>query len=331
MKKFITAVLSLVCIISLCFGLSACTDVETQQEKVNSQIMSIYQEYVVHAEARGEKPKSYEAWLESIKGEKGDQGEKGEQGEKGDSGLSAYEVWLGLGNQGTEEDFIAWLKGDKGDQGEKGDKGEQGDKGMSAYEVWLSVGNEGSVEDFLAWIKGEKHEYSEWERISGTACTGIIYHRYCLDCGKTEFKRDVTVGHEFEIEIIEPTCTEEGYTLVKCKTCGVEEQTDFQEVIAHEFEEEYSSDYNYHWHKCKNCDATDEKIAHEKGENDLCTVCGIEIKSYVIDGNYVYMGRYPQTVKDKSVEITETVDENGYYLGSDNELRKTSRLLTEIK
>ena len=35
------------------------------------------------------------------------------------------------------------------------------------------------------------------------------------------------------------------------------------------------------------------------------------------DGEYVLFGEYPQTIKTADVEITETVDERGYYLGSD--------------
>lgn len=48
---------------------------------------------------------------------------------KGADGLSAYEIWLNAGNEGTEEDFLASLIGEKGDTGEKGDKGEKGDPG----------------------------------------------------------------------------------------------------------------------------------------------------------------------------------------------------------
>ena len=54
------------------------------------------------------------------KGDKGDMGFKGEQGDrglygpKGDDGRSAYEVWLSIGNEGTEKDFIDQLK--KGEQ-----------------------------------------------------------------------------------------------------------------------------------------------------------------------------------------------------------------------
>lgn len=39
------------------------------------------------------------------------------------NGLSAYEVWLADGNEGTLDDYFASLKGDKGDQGDKGDPG----------------------------------------------------------------------------------------------------------------------------------------------------------------------------------------------------------------
>ena len=53
------------------------------------------------------------------------------QGEKGDNGLSAYEIWLSLGNFGTESDFIASLKGEQGLQGLRGEKGADGTDGFS--------------------------------------------------------------------------------------------------------------------------------------------------------------------------------------------------------
>ena len=83
--------------------------------------------------SRGEKG---EQGLQGIQGEKGN---KGDTGAKGSDGKSAYEIWLSLGNSGTETDFINSIKGEKGDkgeqglqgiQGEKGDKGEQGLQGV---------------------------------------------------------------------------------------------------------------------------------------------------------------------------------------------------------
>ena len=57
--------------------------------------------------------------VKNAKGEKGDKGDTGLQGEKGDKGdtgergvdgKSAYQVWLELGNSGSEQDFINSLK-----------------------------------------------------------------------------------------------------------------------------------------------------------------------------------------------------------------------------
>lgn len=52
---------------------------------------------------------------------------EGEKGNPGESGASAYEIWLSLGNKGTEEDFIKSLKGEKGDKGADGVSGKWGD------------------------------------------------------------------------------------------------------------------------------------------------------------------------------------------------------------
>lgn len=132
------------------------------------------------ASLKGDKGDTGKQGAKGDKGDKGDTGERGLQGAKGDtgaigktgaSGKSAYEVWLSIGNSGTETDFLNSLKGEKGDtglqgiQGEKGDKGNTGAKGSkgdtgadgkSAYDVWLAQGNSGTETDFLDSLKGEK-------------------------------------------------------------------------------------------------------------------------------------------------------------------------------
>ncbi len=60
----------------------------------------------------------------------------------GQDGLSAHEVWLQAGNEGTEQDFLDSLQGFDGQQG------------LSAYELWLQAGNEGTEQDFLDSLKG---------------------------------------------------------------------------------------------------------------------------------------------------------------------------------
>lgn len=62
-------------------------------------------------------------------------------------GKSAYDIWLSLGNHGSETDFINSLRGEKGD---------------SAYQVWLDNGNEGSEEQFLQSLVG-KSAFETWK------------------------------------------------------------------------------------------------------------------------------------------------------------------------
>ncbi|TVR79203.1 MAG: collagen-like protein [Chitinophagaceae bacterium] len=83
-------------------------------------------------------------WVQAI----GPQGPQGPQGADGVDGLSAYEIWLSLGNTGTESDFIASLEGPQGVAGSDGQDGE------SAYEIWLSLGNVGTESDFISSLQG---------------------------------------------------------------------------------------------------------------------------------------------------------------------------------
>ena len=75
-------------------------------------------------------------------------GLEGPMGPAGADGLSAYEIWLSLGNTGTEQDFLNGLTGPAGNDGV------DGVDGVSAYEVWLSLGNTGTEQDFLNGLTG---------------------------------------------------------------------------------------------------------------------------------------------------------------------------------
>ena len=75
----------------------------------------------------------------------------GSPGSDGLDGRSAYEVWIDLGNTGTEDDFITSLKGSKGDPGTDGDDGAVG---KSAYQIWLDQGNTGNQIDFISDLQG---------------------------------------------------------------------------------------------------------------------------------------------------------------------------------
>ena len=61
---------------------------------------------------------------------------------------------------------------------------------------------------------------------------------------------------------------------------------------------------------CTKCNA----VAHTPDANGYCEKCGFKR-----EGNYVYFGSYPQTIKSNGVDITSTTDARGYYLGTDGE------------
>lgn len=75
-------------------------------------------------------------------------------GPTGDNGLSAYEVWLALGNTGTEADFITSLTGPTGPTGATGP---QGPAGTPTPLVWNALPMNGV---FTSSIAPNLAEYS---------------------------------------------------------------------------------------------------------------------------------------------------------------------------
>lgn len=57
------------------------------------------------------------------------------RGPRGDDGLSAYEIWLSLGNVGSEQDFIDSLRGKPGTNGIDGRDGSDGKPGAPGASI----------------------------------------------------------------------------------------------------------------------------------------------------------------------------------------------------
>lgn len=105
-------------------------------------------------------------------------GPSGATGAQGEPGLSAYDLWLAMGNTGTVENFLSSLigkpgpkgadgkvvyygsdgvtgaQGATGSTGATGATGAQGTPGKSAYQLWLEAGNTGTENDFLVSLIG---------------------------------------------------------------------------------------------------------------------------------------------------------------------------------
>lgn len=80
---------------------------------------------------------------------------------KGKDGLSAYEVAVENGFDGTEEEWLISLKGQDGKNGidgKDGQNGQDGTNGKTAYEIAVTNGFEGTEQEWLLSLKGEKGE-----------------------------------------------------------------------------------------------------------------------------------------------------------------------------
>ena len=80
---------------------------------------------------------------------KGDKGEAGIQGIPGPTGLSAYDVAVANGFDGTKTDWLLAIKGEKGDVGPEGPEGKEG---KSTYELSVDYGYSGSEREWLTGI-----------------------------------------------------------------------------------------------------------------------------------------------------------------------------------
>ncbi|MFJ1431354.1 collagen-like protein [Capnocytophaga canimorsus] len=76
-------------------------------------------------------------------------------GNKGNSSVTAYQIAVENGFQGTVQE---WLKSLKGERGENGAPGTNGVMGKSAYEIAVENGFQGNVQEWLQSLKGERGE-----------------------------------------------------------------------------------------------------------------------------------------------------------------------------
>lgn len=121
----------------------------------------------------------------------------------------------------------------------------------------------------------------EVESVVEPTCTEEGYTNYvCTVCGeKWVGAYQQALGHnEVWDKAVAPTCTEVGWTRGKhCSRCN--EVFIAQEEIpaAHTWSEEYEWDDQGHWHLCTVCDQISEKIAHQAGTDGYCTACALPL------------------------------------------------------
>ena len=120
--------------------------------------------------------------------------------------------------------------------------------------------------------------------------------------------------HSFALEeTVAPTCSAQGYDVMKCITCNAVCYMNYTEVIDHEWQEALSYNATFHWFNCTHCDAVNQKEEHVADENNLCTVCSMPVDAtegvlYDLssDGTYYEVIGYTGTAT--SIRFAESIN-----------------------
>lgn len=149
------------------------------------------------------------------------------------------------------------------------------------------------------------HSWDEGTEITGSTCTGEGMTAYtCVRCGATRLEGDAAaghvpgeaatcttpqlctkcgavivnaLGHDYQEEVTEPTCTEMGYTTYTCSRCGDTYKGDYTDAAGHKpgdwiIDQEPTTDSEGSKHKeCEVCGETLETEEIEKIYNQATT------------------------------------------------------------
>ena len=107
------------------------------------------------------------------------------------------------------------------------------ENGYTLYEcIWCGDGYKDDETEALG------HSYGEWEMVASAGCESVGEEvRTCARCDDVETRKTEPLGHDYEAEIVEPTCIENGYTLYECVRCGDEYRDDETEALGHSYGE----------------------------------------------------------------------------------------------
>ena len=131
------------------------------------------------------------------------------------------------------------------------------------------------------YTKAAGHKFGSWSVTKQATCTADgTKTKECKVCGKTETATITKLGHNYKASVVDPTCTEKGYTIHRCSRCGDNYKDTYTKATGHKF-----SDWTVT--KPANCTAagtkTRECSACGKTETDNIAKLGHDYKTTVVD------------------------------------------------
>lgn len=78
------------------------------------------------------------------------------------------------------------------------------------------------------------HTWDKGTLVTNATCTGEGMMEYrCIRCGYHRLEGNAASGHDYKVEVIQPTCTEMGYTIHTCTRCGDTYQDSYTKATGH--------------------------------------------------------------------------------------------------
>ena len=78
------------------------------------------------------------------------------------------------------------------------------------------------------------HTWDKGTLVTNATCTGEGMMEYrCIRCGYHRLEGNAASGHDYKVEVIQPTCTEMGYTIHTCTRCGNTYQDSYTKATGH--------------------------------------------------------------------------------------------------
>lgn len=156
-------------------------------------------------------------------------------------------------------------------------------------------------------IEALGHEYGQWELIEiPTEEKDGLERRDCVSCDAYETQIVEYVPHSYVTEVIDPTCTSQGYTVYTCTECGFSYEDDYTEMIDHDYDEwfvEIEPTHNTEGverRNCKHCEAYETKSIeveeHKYSTEVIAPTCTEE-------GYTLYTCECGETYKDDFVGV----------------------------
>ena len=173
---------------------------------------------------------------------------------------------------------------------------------------------DGTILDPIEIPKAEEHVHRFGNLISygitdGVNCEDRLYYRVCSECKSLEWMIGSYQDHQFVIEVIAPTCIDQGYDIRQCLFCAATETTNHTDALGHSFNAKYSYDDSYHWQNCDRCNYSGLYGNHDVDDSGYCTVCDNPISStkgivYSISSDKTYATVTDYTGSSKRIVIS---------------------------